>query len=188
MKFKYFLRGVGTGIIFTSIILFVAYKQDVSTTFTDEEIIKMAKDLGMVEQEDRIGDLLTTEKQNKEETSTNETSEDNAITEENTQMETTQNITTEDTSLATTEILTTEEIEATTEDSKGEIVIITIEGGSTSYPVCEKIERAGLVDSAQELDNYLIEHGYASRIRVGEHELKKGMTFKEIAEAISDPV
>ena len=52
----------------------------------------------------------------------------------------------------------------------------------------EKLQELGIVKDAAEYDNYLIEKGYASRIRVGTHELTKGMDYHAIAEAISDPL
>ncbi len=59
MKFKYFLRGLGIGMLFASIIFFIAYRQDPSVNLTDEEIIQKAKALGMVEKKDPVKELLT---------------------------------------------------------------------------------------------------------------------------------
>ncbi|MGN0155223.1 MAG: hypothetical protein ACI4A3_12300, partial [Lachnospiraceae bacterium] len=67
-------------------------------------------------------------------------------------------------------------------------VTITVERGSSSYPVCQKLQELGMIEDASEFDNYLIENGYAYRIRVGTHTLKMGMDFHAIAEAISDPL
>ena len=44
MRLKYYLRGLGTGIIFTSIILAIIY----SYRTTDAKIIERAKELGMI--------------------------------------------------------------------------------------------------------------------------------------------
>ena len=90
----------------------------------------------------------------------------------------------------TTESTTEQTTEATTENTTEttEKVSITIERGATSYTVCQKLQELGIVKDAAEYDNYLIENGYASRIRVGTHELTKGMDYHAIAEAISDPL
>jgi cell division protein YceG involved in septum cleavage len=74
--------------------------------------------------------------------------------------------------------------ESTTEKT----ITITVERGSSSYPVCQKLQEAGMIEDAAEFDTYLVENGYADRISVGEHTLKMGMDFHDIAEAISDPV
>lgn len=69
MKLKYFLRGFGLGILFTTIMLAISFylKASDSSVMTDEQIIEQAKKLGMVEKE--------------------------SITEENSSSETEQNIT-----------------------------------------------------------------------------------------------
>ena len=182
MKFKYFLRGVGIGIIFSSIVFLVAYQGVAASKMTEEEIIKEAKELGMVEKEDLVGDLLTTQadtKNSKEENSASEeiNSEENSEAEKQTEQAT--EGTTENTTEATTE--------NNTETTAEEKVTITIEKGSTSYTVCQKLQELGLIEDAAEFDTYLVKNGYASRIRVGEHTLKKGMEYHDIAEAISDP-
>ncbi|MCM1498935.1 MAG: hypothetical protein NC124_10775, partial [Clostridium sp.] len=59
MKFKYFIRGLGIGIIFTSIICLTAYHGNASDTMTDAEIIRRAKELGMVEEDrSKVGNLI----------------------------------------------------------------------------------------------------------------------------------
>ena len=45
-----------------------------------------------------------------------------------------------------------------------------------------------MIKDATDFDNYLIKNGYANRIRVGTHTLTIGMTYEEIAIAISDPI
>ena len=47
MKRKYYLRGLGTGILVTALILIIASGQ--KETMTDEEVKARAKELGMVE-------------------------------------------------------------------------------------------------------------------------------------------
>ena len=160
MRFKYFLRGLGVGIVFASLIFFMVYKENATPKMSDKQIIERAKELGMVEEGSSIEDILHT-------SATSEASE-NKETE------------------STTEQITEATTENTTETA--EKVSITIERGATSYTVCQKLQELGIVKDAAEYDNYLIEKGYASRIRVGTHELTKGMDYHAIAEAISDPL
>ena len=185
MKFKYFLRGLGTGIIFASIILLVVCRGESSNKMTDAEIIKKAKELGMEEKQDPVKDLLsTTEDTTKKADSKNDKKEDADSTSEE---KSTEEVTTEQTTEATTEAETQEET-TTEQTSEKQQVTITIEGGDTSYPICQKLQELGLIESAAEFDSYMIDNGYASRLRVGTHTLTYGMTFQEIAEAISDPI
>ena len=58
MKFKYYLRGIGIGIIFASIIFLVAYNDSKPSGLSDNEIIERAKELGMVEANDPINKLI----------------------------------------------------------------------------------------------------------------------------------
>lgn len=55
MKLKYFLRGLGSGVVVTALILSIAHGGD-KETMSDQEIIRRAEQLGMVQQE---RDLLT---------------------------------------------------------------------------------------------------------------------------------
>lgn len=169
MKFKYFLRGIGIGVLFSAIVFLVAYQTIPQKKPTDAEIIKMAKELGMVEENDTLGKLI---ENNSEETNT-----EKVTTEQTTKAE--QNVTTEQEATKQS----TADVPETTEVTTYEI---TVAAGSSSYPVCQQLEQLGLIDNAQAYDDYLIEHGYASKISVGTHILKKGMSDEEIAIAISD--
>ena len=175
MKFKYFLRGLGAGIVFASLIFFMVYKENGTAKMSDKQIIERAKELGMVEEKSAIEDILHTSA-----TSEDPKNKETASTTEKTTKE--EKRTTEATTEQTTEAAT----ESTTETK--EKVSITVERGATSYTVCQKLQELGIIEDAAEYDNYLIENGYASRIRVGTHELTKGMDYHAIAEAISDPL
>lgn len=181
MKFKYFLRGLGVGIVFASIIFLTAYMSGSSWKMSDKEIMDRAKELGMVQQEENVRDLITTTENitdtqissdTESESKTSTSSEENKT---NTETETE----------ASTETVTTEHETAKTDNTS---ITITVDRGSSSFPVCQKLQEAGLIEDASEFDTYLVENGYANRIRVGEHVLKKGMSFHDIAEAISDPL
>lgn len=190
MKFKYFLRGLGVGIIFAAIVFLTAYNGKPSKELSDAEIIERAKNLEMVEAEDPIKELLTTEKDKKKEEKkekkdkTTEKKKTEATTEEVTTMATTtEEITTTE---ATTEKVTTEATtETKTEAAEGENVTVTVARGDNSYTVSKKLFEAGLIKDAAEFDTYLVENGYANRIRIDTYSFKIGMDFHEIAEIIT---
>ena len=48
MRFKYYLRGCGLGIVFTAIILSAAFHTRGEKEVSDEEVIRRAEALGMV--------------------------------------------------------------------------------------------------------------------------------------------
>lgn len=186
MNFRYFMRGLGVGILFSGIIFMVAYMTVPSTKLSDKEIIQKAKELGMVEEEDTIGKLLEGDSQSET------TDEKDGKGEQRTEEASTQETTTKE---ATTQEVTTQEGTSEEQNVKDEkkadvkqetMVQVTVSPGESSYPICQKLQSLGLIEDAQAYDNYLIEHGYASRISVGTHTLKKGMSQEEIAIAISD--
>lgn len=177
MKFKYFLRGLGVGIVFASVVFLVAYNGKPSHKMSDTEIIEKAKELGMVEQEDPVKALLTTEKNKKK---TTEANENKATIEKTTEADKTTEVTTEK---ITTEKVTAKE--ATTEKSDDEFITVAVVRGDSSYTVCQKLEKAGLIKNAAEFDTYLVENGYANRIRIDSYQLKIGMDFHDIAEIIT---
>ena len=175
MKFRYFLRGLGAGIVFSAIIFVIAYNSK-GTEISDEEIIRRAKNLGMTESQDQIGALL--EERTDEQTSQGKEDAEQKNTEQKTK-EYTKTTGTKNSDAGQTEKPTTEEV-------KQESVELVITSGMSSYPVCQKLQELGLIDNAEEFDDFLIEKGYASKISVGTHTLRKGMTKEEIAYAISD--
>ena len=204
MKFKYFLRGLGTGIIFATLVCFVAFNTSGSKEISDKEVIERARKLGMVEEKSSVKDLFVSDKKDKdsakekktEDSSSEKKKNDKKTTEEEktTQTKTTEVTTEQTTTEQTTEGKTTEQkteasTEATTEkqEESAKEVTITIKGGMSSYPVCQMLQEIGVIKDAMDFDNYLIKNGYASRISVGTHTLKIGMSYEEIAIAISDP-
>jgi len=164
MKFRYFLRGLGIGIIFASLVFLVVFQNSVPDEMTDEEIIEKAKELGMVEEEDPLDGLLTSQ--------TDTDSEEQKENGSEGVSETTTEISTEDISSTEQKETTEAAAEATTE---------------AEAATAKEAETVTMIEDASEFDAYLIQNGYASRIRVGEHTLKRGMSYHDIAEAISDP-
>lgn len=55
MKLKYYLRGLGVGVICTAIVMGIALSGNKKETLTDAEIIERARLLGMVMEEEKTG-------------------------------------------------------------------------------------------------------------------------------------
>ncbi len=183
MKFQYFLRGVGFGIVFASIIFMVAYNgKSANNTLSDKEIIEKAKEMGMVEEDTSLDAYLkdAADKKKKEKTTAEKTTKSSKkastekISEKNTEQENKKE--------SATESVTQED------NTETQTYQITVSPGESSYPICQKLQTLGLIDSAEKFDNFLIENGYAVRLCVGTHTLTKGMSYEEIAIAISDEV
>lgn len=197
MKLKYYLRGLGTGILFATIILFVSYAYRMS----DKQIKERAKELGMV----FPGNEVTTEadttsklvdESQTEEKSTLDTTEIDSTSEVETEDKTTEEVTTEEktteektteektTKETTTEEKTTEE-ETTKSDKPVKSYVLTVTSKTISRDVARKLESAGIIDDAEAFNDYLCENEYASNIQNGKFTIKSNMTYKEIAEIIT---
>lgn len=113
MKLKYFLRGLGSGVVITAIILTVSF-QGRSGEISDKEIIKRAEALGMVSKEKT--DLLAENNENTAKDEVTVTEEAEPTTTEETQEAEPTN--TEGTEEATTTPEETEEATATPEETQ----------------------------------------------------------------------
>ena len=49
-----------------------------------------------------------------------------------------------------------------------------------------KVQEAGLVDDAEEFNDYLGSHNYANFLQPGTYEIKKGSNFRQIAEILTN--
>ena len=165
MKLKYYLRGLGIGIFVCSFILTLAI--DKQPAISDDAVMKRAKELGMIE-----NTKLSEQSDLKEETTETEPVETEPVE--------TEPIENPEAAVVDNESLVIEE-ETVTEWIQFEVI-----RGDSSYSVSKRLQEAGVVSSAKELDAYLCENGYDKKIRVGKHELLKTATFEDIAKAITN--
>lgn len=165
MKLKYYLRGLGIGILVTALIMGFTTRD--SRPLTDAEIKAAAAELGMVESDSlRLADLP------QEPTPTPEITPEPEATPEDTPEPTEEP---ENTSEAATE---------TTQES-GADISLTVSAGSGSRTVCNRLEEAGVITDAAEFDKYLCDQGYSKRICVGTFEIPADASWEEIAKIIT---
>lgn len=192
MKITYFLRGLGIGIIFSALILSVAFHSS-DSSMTDEMVIERAKELGMVDagdSDDELDKLLS----GKEDTTGEGSSEGKTPTkEQSSEADTTGTASTEG---QTTQAVTTEEVttqEKATEETTTEVpkkktpktVTITISRGMYSELVSETLVSLGVIDDAASFNKYLNDNGYAGRLVVGTYKLTPGEDYDSIARKIT---
>ena len=204
MERKYYLRGLGIGIVVTAIIMGIATSG--KRGMTDEEIIARAKELGMVEntvlsekteeeaETEAAVDIANaedaTEKSAIEETKKPETSTEQK---QNTTEETEKPETSEEQKENTTE--ETEKPETSTErqttaDKKEDITsavvkTITVNSGDGSYTVAKKLAEAGVVTSAENFDTYLCQNGYDKKLRTGNFSIPADASDEQIARIVT---
>ena len=180
MKLRYYLRGLGIGILVTA-ALFLSMK-DSAKPMTDAQVIARAKELGMIENP-VLSDLETeTESEEQEETITESSMPQETVPETTeTEAESTEEESTEEES---TEEETIEEEPITQELQEGSTVIIVVNKGDGSDTVSRKLYEAGLVEDAKTFDRYLMQNGYDRKIAAGSHEIPVNASDKEIAEIL----
>lgn len=174
MKHKYYLRGLGIGILVTAAILTIVYHTKGS--MSDSQIMKRAAQLGMVmasTEEDTLFAQTTQADTTIEETGTISVEETTTVVE-----------TTEAVTEASTEKPTEAPTEVPTEAPAAEAVL-TISPGMYSESVSAELVRLGIITNQKEFNSYLVNNGYAERIQTGDFKIKADMSYDEIARIIT---
>ena len=173
MKLKYYLRGLGIGIIITTLVLMIASSGH-KTELTDAEIIARAEALGMIMKEDLLFSNSESHKDYEDVTS-------EVQTEHVTESEVVIEIETEAASEIETEAETENTVVPETETvPKGEIYHLVIPAGSYPRLICNELQDNGVIDDAATLRKYLADMGFATSIKVGEYDIPYGATNEEV--------
>ncbi len=197
MKLKYFLRGVGVGVIFGALIMMAAYLISGSHKISDKEIIERAENLGMVKQED----LVISGTKEGVENDTNTSVSNDISSEESVASNSTEEIIQDsDVSLEgvvdgnISDASSEQTIEATGDSKEGDTTEtvktdyvtakISVTSGMTSYEVAMLLQEAGIIEDYLDFDNYLNQNGYSTQIRINDYEFNSNMTYEELAEAL----
>ncbi|MCI5741948.1 MAG: hypothetical protein SO445_10995 [Lachnospiraceae bacterium] len=158
MKLKYYLRGLGIGILITTIIFMIFIRVDKNHIMTDKEIMARAEELGMVMQEE--DDSKTLEQLKEEEGQ--QTPEDTQNTTENAEDGQEQN--------------TPQTVEQ---------VQFNILPGEYSDVISQKLFDAGLIDDKAAFNEFIINSDYDNFIQTGDFTIPKGASYEEIAKILT---
>lgn len=169
MKLKYYLRGLGIGILVTTVILSLAGVG--RKNMTDEEVVKRAKELGMVEST-LLSDLP-------DQTKTDEVRPTEPGISQ--QPETSEP---EETPVAPEETPVSPE-DGNPDTPAGETVTLVIGRGESSTTVSKNLKKAGIVEDAAAFDRFLCNNGYDKKIITGTYEIPYGASEEEIAKIIT---
>ena len=203
MKLKYYLRGLGIGILVTAVIMGVTQGSR-KETLSDREIRERAAALGMVEPGNSLADLEAAETPAATEipeaaetpaaTEIPEAAETPAATETPEAAETpaaTETPEAAETPAATEAPAATETPEVTArptqkpaEEEEGSSYTFEIQAGDSSYQVAYRLQQAGLVADARDFDNYLCSKGYDRKLKTGSYEIPETATEEEISEIL----
>lgn len=180
MKLKYYLRGLGIGIIVTTIILVSCFSMQ-KPKMTDAQIIEKASQLGMImpEQDSVVAAETETtepeetqqknEQQEAAEEAQQETEQQTEVPKEQATEETQQDAPSEDTENAESE-----------EPAQQEPFTLVVNRGDVCRTMCENLAANGVIDDSEGLRKYLSEVGYASFISAGTYQIPYHASYEEI--------
>lgn len=208
VRFKYYLRGCGLGILVASLVFIVSLHAH-GGAMSDEKAMQRASELGMIMPDDtqtQEAETQTTELPVKETNLPDTQRTTQAVTQKvpqnDTQKQTErdtsseQNDTSKESEKKAEEKKKTQDSqkkeeekekaqETEKEETKKEKVSITIKGGEVCREIAQDLQEKGLVKDAEDFRKYMQEHNYARYIRVGTFTLEKGMNYSEIAKVLT---
>ena len=183
MKLKYYLRGLGIGILVTALILTIAH--NINGKLSDAEIIKRAEKLGMVmgdKEDDTLFENQTdpTEPTQPEPTTPEPTEPEPTEPEPTTPEPTTPELTTPE---PTTPEPTTPEPTQPEDDVR--ILTFIIQKGMASETVTDILVKGGIISDGGAFNLYLQQSGCEERIQTGSFTVNSSMSYEEIAKIIT---
>lgn len=175
MRLKYYLRGLGLGIIFAVIIMMIGFHGN-KQSMSDTEIIEKAKTLGMVEAKNISGTVA--DEYNSEKTDSSATNSDassqKAETEQDSQMQDSQTAQEDTQQAADAKQETVEPQDAVT------TYTISVTSQDTCRTIAEKLKALNLVDDAEQFRIYMGQKGADHFIADGEHIIPQGASYDDI--------
>jgi len=185
VRFKYYLRGCGLGILVASLVFIVSLHAH-GGAMSDEKAMQRASELGMIMPDDtqtQEAETQTTELPVKETNLPDTQRTTQAVTQKVPQNDT-QKQTERDTSSEQND--TSKESEKKAEEKKKTQDSQKKEEEKKKAQETEKdLQEKGLVKDAEDFRKYMQDHNYARYIRVGTFTLEKGMNYSEIAKVLT---
>lgn len=175
MRLKYYLRGLGLGIIFAVIIMMIGFHGN-KQSMSDTEIIEKAKTLGMVEAKNISGTVA--DEYNSEKTDSSAANSDDssqkAETEQDSQIQDSQTAQEDTQPAADAKQETVEPQDAVT------TYTISVTSQDTCRTIAEKLKALNLVDDAEQFRIYMGQKGADHFIADGEHVIPQGASYDDI--------
>lgn len=203
MKLKYYLRGMGIGIMITTLILIIAFSIHKNDTVQQEEPKQEAASKTVAEAQNSTQipmDTETesaTEQNNAEQTDTQKTTEkqkenETSVVSASTEEKESEKKESEEkaSEQKTSETKSSEEkiSEKNTPAAATEKVRFEVGGGEYSDVICKRLLQAGLIDDADAFNKFLIQKDYDNLILPGVYDIPKGATYEEIAALLTTKV
>ena len=172
MRLKYYLRGLGLGIIFTCVILMIfsnGNKSKDTSVVEDSNGIELTEAVGNDFDSNEEEEQSVTDESNNDENDSNSNDEIQSLDE---------NIN------KPIDNQTVNEITGDSGELESEYVSLVIEQGDIARDVAEKLYEDGIINDVEAFRKYLGETGVSHTLHAGEYQIKVGATFEEIVEAL----
>ncbi|MCR5345322.1 MAG: hypothetical protein K6E46_04660 [Lachnospiraceae bacterium] len=176
MKFKYYLRGAGVGLIVATVILMIVFSKH-NVKLSDDDIIARAKELGMVMEDSDNKEEEPSDNEDNGEDNSDDNGENNEKPDNNDNPDDNDN--TDDGN---------DDNNENGEDNGGEneteFVEFVIRSGEFSDVVSNHLYEKGLIDDPAKYNEWLMAHGYDKDLQPGTFMIPKGATYEEIAKIL----
>ena len=194
MKLKYYLRGIGFGIIFATIIMTVSSVGN-KTKLSQEEIIAEATKLGMIMpntqfETEKLSDSKELQQQESQVNSELETQQSSGNEVENLSNSQTQ----QESSSKQLEIVLTKDTYTSSHGGKVTVykstehptteILMNVKKGATSEDVAEVLYECGYIESIDNFNIFMSTHAYNRKVRTGDKTIQAGATYEEIAKIL----
>lgn len=182
MKVKYFIRGLGIGILVTALLLCAGTRKNQNKGLTDKEIMQRAKELGMMTKEEaedyKLDSNLDSIKDSLAASQSPEPSEhkqsDNKDKQESAEPS------------KETPAVPSKEPEKDADSEKQENTIsVTIESGMDSQSIARHLYQKHVIGSASDFDAYMLEHDVTQKLKAGDFEIPANASYAEIVKIIT---
>lgn len=215
MNLKYYLRGLGLGIVMTAIIMGIT-THGKKENLTEEEIVERAKELGMIEDE-QLEEYLEKARTETEERVRKEIAEaalPAPVNEsQNAGMLTGQEVPAGEDLAAVQGRPGAQEVSAGEEEPEGdreepvqtretgdgeeqeenpnredtltEEIIFTVKRGETPYSIGKRLEEEGLLSEDANFDRFMVDNGYDTKVVASEYKIPAGADMETIAKIIT---
>lgn len=173
MRFKYYIRGFGLGVIFATVILMVGFA--LHGGMTNEQIKKEAQKLGMIEPNSQTETQKETQKESEKESQMESQTESQSESTSDTQNET---------QTESESVLETESESQTQSESQEEYVYIEVENGDTCRMVGQKLLEQKVIKDVEEFRAYFSSIHMANNFHVGVYKVPLNATYEELAKIL----
>lgn len=188
MRFKYYLRGLGLGIIVSTVILMISV-QIHGGIMTDERAIARATELGMIipeeEPQDEGNSEQNTDWSDKEQELQNQELQNQAQQDQAQQDQAQQEQTQQENEQQSQTTADGENPDGDAETDEQEVIIFTVEDGEVCRTAAEKLVAFGLIEDVQEFRDFMRERDYDGLIREGTYEIPVGSDMETIGKIIT---